>query len=195
MNRDEFEVFEAELQRLKPKTPPQQFVQRLALRVPKSRQEPRAAAGQVMQIFNLLKRRFSTCWRSDSIDRSADYKSAIGQIENLHYKQLLRWLAPTTVVVAIAMGLWFNQPDKAAKPTRLQPGAQSQPALKPNDLEIDRQLLASFDAVARLPGGEPVRFRCREWMDQVVVRDSSRGVVIEERKPRLEIVPVGFETY
>ena len=56
-------------------------------------------------------------------------------------------------------------------------------------------MVASFDAVARLPGGEPVRFRCREWADDVVVRDPARGIVIERRTPRLEVVPVSIETY
>jgi hypothetical protein len=56
-------------------------------------------------------------------------------------------------------------------------------------------LVAAFDAVARLPDGQPVRFRCREWSDGVVLRDSARGIVIEQRMPRLEVVPVSFETY
>jgi hypothetical protein len=73
--------------------------------------------------------------------------------------------------------------------------AEPRPALKADDVEFDQQLVAAFDAVARLPGGQPVRFRCREWADAVVLRDSARGIVIEQRTPRLEVVPVSFETY
>jgi hypothetical protein len=67
--------------------------------------------------------------------------------------------------------------------------------LKADDVQVREQLVSSFDAVAKLPTGEPVRFRCQKWVDQVVLRDKKRGVVIEQRTPRLEVVPVGFETY
>jgi hypothetical protein len=80
-----------------------------------------------------------------------------------------------------------------------QPGNQlsvaAQPTIKADAVEIDQQLVAAFDAVARLPDGQPIRFRCREWSDEVVLRDSARGIVIEQRMPRLEVVPVSFETY
>jgi hypothetical protein len=67
--------------------------------------------------------------------------------------------------------------------------------LRADDVKIDQRLVSSFDAVARLPGGEPVRFRCENWMDQTVVSDKSRGLVVENSRPRFEVVPVGFETY
>ncbi|HEY9175623.1 MAG TPA: hypothetical protein VI136_25370, partial [Verrucomicrobiae bacterium] len=73
--------------------------------------------------------------------------------------------------------------------------AAESPPMKADQVEIDRKLLASFDAVASLPDGEPVRFRCREWVDAVTLRDSDRGVEITHRTPRLEVVPVSFETY
>ena len=69
------------------------------------------------------------------------------------------------------------------------------PAMKADDVKIDQRLVSSFDAVARLPGGEPVRFRCENWMDQMVLKDSSKGWVVNNRQPRFEVVPVGFETY
>jgi hypothetical protein len=69
------------------------------------------------------------------------------------------------------------------------------PPLKADSVQIDEQLVGAFDAVGRLPNGEPVRFHCREWMDNVVLRDKTRGVVIEQRTPRVEVVPVRFETY
>jgi len=194
MNVDEFEMFEAELQRLKPARPPEELVERLAVAAGEKNREQHAANG-VTQIFKRLSRRFSTCWRSGSTGRPADYKLAIRQVKNLRYAGMLRWVAPGAVVVALVFGLWFKQAAKSARLTGQQPGVQARAAHKPDNLEIDRLLLGAFDAVAPLPNGEPVRFRCREWMDQVVVRDPSRGVVIEQRKPHLEIVPVGFETY
>jgi hypothetical protein len=198
MTRDEFEVFEDELQKLKPKPPPEDFMQRLALTVPKPPQQAHAAA-RVTQIFNLLYRRFSTCRRRNSTERPADYKPAIEQTPGrslpLRPGWILRALGAGAVAVVVAMLFWLRPAAEIGKTTPQPRVTQAKTALKADNVEIDRQLLTSFDAVARLPGGEPVRFRCREWMDQLVVRDSSRGVVIEQRAPHLEIVPVGFETY
>jgi hypothetical protein len=109
---------------------------------------------------------------------------------------LLRWLVPTTAAAAAVAVLlvW--------RPAGLQPDPHGQPifplaspALKADDVEIGRQLVAAFDAVGHLPDGEPVRFRCREWADEVVLHDSARGIVVEQRTPRLEIVAVNYETY
>jgi hypothetical protein len=60
---------------------------------------------------------------------------------------------------------------------------------------VDQELVSTFDVVATLPGGEPVRFRCRKWKDQLVMTDKTRGVEFEENSPRVEVVPVRFETY
>ena len=67
--------------------------------------------------------------------------------------------------------------------------------LKADKLEIDRHLIARFDAIGHLPNGQPVRFRCAQWLDNVSVRDSATGLLIERTAPRLEIVPIGFEAY
>ncbi len=67
--------------------------------------------------------------------------------------------------------------------------------MKADQVEINQRLVAAFDAVAQMPDGAPVRLRCREWVDAVVLRDSARGVVVERETPRLEVVPVRFETY
>jgi hypothetical protein len=83
----------------------------------------------------------------------------------------------------------------AGKPRGQTFAVFAKPTLKTDDVEIDRRLVAAYDAVAQLPGGEPVRFHCREWADNVVLRDQVRGVVIEQRTPRMEIVPVRIETY
>jgi hypothetical protein len=109
---------------------------------------------------------------------------------------LFRWLAPAAVAAALVAALlvcWPQTRDGGpqAKPVTASPKA----APKADEIEIDRQLVALFDAVAQLPGGQPVRFRCREWADEVVFRDPARGLVIEHRTPRLEVVPVSFEIY
>ena len=110
--------------------------------------------------------------------------------------RLLRWLAPAAVAAVLAAGLWLQQPSSGKHPLAQNLiTVPKKTVLKADKVEIDRQLLGAFDAVTSLPSGEPVRFRCRQWMDQVVLRDSSRGVVVERRAPRLEVVPVGFDTY
>jgi hypothetical protein len=88
------------------------------------------------------------------------------------------------VLVLILPSTWVRRPTAAADT-----------GLKADRVEINRQLLANYDAVGRLPGGEPVRFRCAQWMDKVSVSDSAAGFRIERTIPRLEIVPIGFETY
>lgn len=67
--------------------------------------------------------------------------------------------------------------------------------IKANAVQVNHSLVASFDTVAQLPGGEPVRFRCREWQDDVVIHDDTHGVVISKSTPRVEVLPVRFETY
>ncbi|HOW63772.1 MAG TPA: hypothetical protein P5186_08930 [Candidatus Paceibacterota bacterium] len=64
-----------------------------------------------------------------------------------------------------------------------------------DDVIIDRQLVAAFEGLAELPTGEPIRFTCYEWIDRVTVRDTARGVMIESREPRRELVPASLVTY
>jgi hypothetical protein len=66
---------------------------------------------------------------------------------------------------------------------------------KANDVQVDREFVSDFDVVAKLPSGEPVRFHCQKWNDQVVVTDTNRGMEIVQDNPRIEVVPVRFETY
>ena len=106
------------------------------------------------------------------------------------------WLIAPAAAVAIAIAVLYprhsTRIQKPSSPT-LAKTSEAQP--KADQIEIDQQLLSVFDAIARLPTGEPVRFHCREWMDEIVLRDSSRGLVFERQMPRLEVVPVRFETY
>jgi len=74
--------------------------------------------------------------------------------------------------------------------TPANPGAGSS-----RTIQVDHSLVSAFDAVAELPNGEPVRFRCRKWMDDVRLIDSSGGLLIEQSSPRVEVIPVRFETY
>jgi hypothetical protein len=62
-------------------------------------------------------------------------------------------------------------------------------------VQLSQELVSDFEAVGELPSGVPVRFHCREWMDTAVFHDSRRGLVIEQNIPRLEVIPLGFETY
>lgn len=177
MSGDEFEAFEAELQKLKPSRPPEAFISRLAIAASNQKIQRSRRTGLLTRPLNSLYRVFWAC-----------------RGRGPRYAGLLWWLVPGAAAVAIVTVLWFKsaaEPAPAARPTALPLASSS---LKADNVEIDRQLLASFDAVAQLPSGEPVRFRCRKWVDQVVFRDSKRGLVIEQRAPHLEVVPVGFDT-
>jgi len=112
---------------------------------------------------------------------------------------LLRWLLPTTALVLISVAIWHSNRPSATQPSSGESPqvatVSEAPPLKPDNIEIGKELVSSFDAVATLPGGEPVRFRCQTWMDQVVMSDKSRGLFVENRAPRVVVVPVGFESY
>ena len=112
----------------------------------------------------------------------------------------LRWLIPATAAALAVTVVWHDSAPFASGPSGSTSGLQKSaglnaPLLKADDVKIDQRLVSSFDAVARLPGGEPVRFRFENWMDQVVLSDKSRGLVVENRKPRVEVVAMGYETY
>ena len=106
-------------------------------------------------------------------------------------KVLLRVLAPVSAAaVLVAAGMVLHGRKPAAPP-----GAEGLSPVIADDVTVASELVSSFDAVAELPGGEPVRVRCRQWVDHVVVRIGGKEVTIEQRKPRMEVVPVRFETY
>jgi hypothetical protein len=112
-----------------------------------------------------------------------------------HWRQILAWLAAAAATAAI-MGLVVTR-DGTPDRTRHLPATalDTRPTLQADKVEVDENLVTSFDAVAKLPNGEPVRFRCRQWMDEVKLKDSSRGVSIERKVPRLEVVSVKYDTY
>ena len=115
------------------------------------------------------------------------------QMSLLDTSSWLRWLAPATALALALLAVLsqLHRGRNSAPP--ITPA--SVPALKADLVEIDRQLLGSFDAVADMPDGEPVRFRFQQWMDAVTLRDSVRGVEVVQRTPRIEVVPVSFATY
>ena len=109
---------------------------------------------------------------------------------------LLRWLTPVAAAAAVVAALLFWLPHKRAGTQHAMTVAAPQKAAANADqVEIDQQLVGLFDAVAQLPSGQPVRFRCRQWDDEVVVRDPGGKLVVESRTPRLEVVPVRLEIY
>jgi hypothetical protein len=107
----------------------------------------------------------------------------------------LRWFIPATAVALAAMLAWQGSLPVHRQQVSAATSNPAWPVLQADEVKIDQKLLSSFDAVARLPGGEPVRFRCESWLDEFVLSDKSRGVVVENRQPRFEVVPVGYETY
>jgi len=163
MNDHELECFEAELRRLKPAEPPEEFMARLAAARPMDSAQ------------------------ADALSRPARTPEG--------WRVLLRWLAPATAVAVAAVLLARYSPGPENRSSSGPVIAAAAPALKADQVEIDRQLVGAFDTVAHLPGGEPVRLSCREWVDNMVLRDTKRGIEVEQRTPRLEVIPVGLATY
>ncbi len=173
MNEQDPERFEAELRRLRPARPPAEFMDRLVAARPEraAEREPEEGAAGVSPVW-------------------------------VGWRWLRIWAPITAAAAAVAWVAWRQvgelQPVPVAPAAAVQHDAVAsrilEPVMRADDVELGHQLVAAYDAVAELPGGEPVRFRCREWVDEVVLRDSARGVVIERRTPRFEAVPVCFET-
>jgi hypothetical protein len=203
MNDGDHGLFEAELRKLAPARPPAEFVAKLAAT---RCQPPEVPTGfglrQSSGAFGLGRGDGKRQGAGAVQDAAAPTRSAplpVSQLSTINYqlswRLLLRWLAPTAAVAAaVAVLVWWpSRHDQRQNGN--QGSAAAQPALKADNVEFDQKLVAAFDAVARLPSGQPVRFRCREWADAVVLHDSASGIVVEQRTPRLEVVPVSFETY
>ena len=169
MTDDEQEKFEVRLRRIEPAKPPEEFIARLLAAEPNPKVESPTPASSSLGYLLVLRRS-------------------------------LRWLIPATAVALTAALIWregLPSINRQASPAANPAGraASAPEVIKADDVQIDQELISSFDAVARLPGGEPVRFRFQQWMDQVVLSDTEHGLVVESRTPRVEVVAVGFETY
>jgi hypothetical protein len=192
VNELEHQQFEAQLRRATPAQPPEEFMSALIaaeaeVLTPKAessagfeKRETRTRLADVGELavapLGLLFLRF---FRG----------SAFG------FQSSLRWLLSVTAAVVIGAVLWRSGWPGAAGARDSSTTSTATTPLTADDIQFGQKLVSSFDTVARLPGGEPVRFRCRKWMDEVVVKDKARGLVIEKRTPRVEVVPVRYETY
>jgi|WetSurMetagenome_2_1015567.scaffolds.fasta_scaffold584273_1 hypothetical protein len=168
----ELEAFEAELRKIKPTSAPNALVSRLSAVRPTSRPEV--------------------------VDRVESAPRGYAWV------RFMRWLAPATalgVLLVITLGRQYrpnavrtDTDSEQAKASSVPISSRIRPA-KADEIEIGRTLVATFDAVAELPSGEPVRFRCQQWADTTIFRDRARGIAVERSTPRLEIVPVSLDTY
>ena len=161
MNDQDFEGFEADLQKLKPAEPPPAPMARLAATAETVARPQRETPTRSTPLWDLL-----SPW--------------------------LRWFAPAMTAAAVTVVVW-RWPRSATTSELAQ--APTRSALKPDDVQLDRRLVGAFDALAQLPGGETVRFRCHEWTDQMVLRDAARGIEVVQSTPSFEVLPVRFETY
>ena len=180
LHDQELQRFEAQLRSLSPAPAPAELLERL-----KSEGRVPAATGQTQ---GMLAEPFSA-------PRGRNLPELIGNSERANGSRwmalLARWLVPAAAVVVVVVGTVILRANLAARR-----GGESRPTpVKADHVQIDQQLVSTFDTVAPLPYGEPVRFRCQEWMDEVVLRDTRRGVEVTRRVPRVEVVPVRFETY
>jgi len=172
MNENELERLEAQLRSIRPARPPADFVQGLKSEVPAQVAARRAAMAQEERTAAAGLARAA---------RPAVWPSWVSLAS--------RWLVPATAVLVFGLVLWRGYAPVG------RPQQTASAPVRADDVRIDQQLVSTFDTVATLPSGEPMRFRCREWMDEVVLRDSKRGVEVARRVPRVEVVPVRFETY
>jgi hypothetical protein len=177
MSEHELEGMEASLSRLRPAAPPPELMRRLmqAQPAPVTRENPASESESVSP------------WKARPRAKS-------GTADGLR-TLLLRWLAPALgaaalAAVAIVVGMRVHSTRPEA-----QLAKQIGQGITADDVQINHELVGSFETVANMPGGEPVRLECKRWLDKVVYRDKATGTVIEQETPRLQVVPVGYETY
>ena len=107
---------------------------------------------------------------------------------------LLRWLVPVGALAVLSLIVVRFAANRDVASNRLKPQLTPSPAILADKVQLNNELAAYFDVVAVLPGGEPVRFRCRQWNDELIITDK-RGLEIQQDQRRIEVIPVKFETY
>jgi hypothetical protein len=197
VNEQEQDRYQAELRRTAPARLPEDFRARLRAAKPAHLfSVAQTSKSAVSRVSKLVDRHAAAPTRKEAITAAliafgaalrSIYSSALngnkpkaGRAGRWHP---WRWLAPALVVAVVGLLLAERGTPAAAHP------------MKADDVRVDEELVSSFDVVAKLPGGEPVRFRCHKWRDQWSVTDTNRGLEIVQDSPRVEVVPVRFETY
>ena len=173
MSEHELEGMESSLSRLQPAAPPPELMRRLMEAQPVAvEREPSASPS-------------ASPWRPRPQAGAADGFRTL----------LLRWLAPALGAAALAaVAIMISMRVHSSRPEAQLAKAIGQ-GITADDVQINHELVGSFETVANLPGGEPVRLECTRWLDKVVYHDKTTGTVIEQETPRLQVVPVGYETY
>jgi len=108
---------------------------------------------------------------------------------------LWRSLIPATAAIIIAVVWLGRQSSNSTRSPQTPPLASTAPSLEVDTVEWSQELLSSFDAVATLPSGEPVRFRCQQWQNKLTLDDQKQGLLVENWSPQIVVVPVRFESY
>lgn len=174
MNDPELDVFETELKKLRPAKAPEELVTRL-----------------------LDGRQHAPVPRPTRNEGRAH--------RELSWRRILWVLAPACAALVL-LGVLLNSerggPTRAERsskapepPVRTTSAPEAAPKELEDALEIDRYLVASFETVAESPERGPVRLRVDQWLDTVVFRDADTGIAIERHIPRVQVVPVRFESY
>lgn len=110
--------------------------------------------------------------------------------------RLWQWLIPATAMLLCAAAIWrAGHSSTRTRSETTTPPATTHPGLEADTVELSHEFLSSFDAVATLPSGEPVRFRCEQWQNKVTLKDREQGLLVENWSPQIVVVPVRFESY
>jgi len=207
VNEQEQDRYEAELRRAPPARLPEPLMARLRAAKPAPEQARTIFVRNLFCVAQTSKSAVprvsrpagrhgaAPTWKSAITAAPIAFGAALRSICSLALTRwhLWRWLGPA-VVVGVAGWLVVRVNFKPGNSAEKKPSVPVF-GMKADDVHVDEELVSSYDVVAKLPGGEPVRFRCRQWRDQWSVTDTNRGVEIVQNNPRVEVVPVRFETY
>ena len=140
MNDNDLERIEAQLRNVSPARPPATFLQRLKSETPVLVAERRAHTTLAHQPAQPVK---SAAPETVRASEAATWSSWVSLV--------MRWLIPAAATLVVGAVIW-----RVNLPAARGPEISSTP-VKANDVRIDQQLVSTFDTVAQLPSGEPVR--------------------------------------